>query len=349
MDISGKKIGGKEKSFIIAEIGQAHDGSLGFAHSFIDAVAETGADAIKFQTHIASAESTKDEPFRVNFSYEDRSRYDYWERMEFTQEQWQGLADHCDKVGLIFLSSAFSVEAVQMLDDIGMPAWKVGSGEVNNPSILSAMIETKKPLILSSGMSSWEEIEKAATTLVDRNVPLALLQCTSKYPTPLEDVGLNVILEMKQRFEFPIGLSDHSGTVYPSTAALALGIDLIEVHVVFSKQMFGPDSKASITINELAALCKTRDSFYKMETNPVNKDEMSLELSSLRNLFTKSVALRESLPEGTVLNLNMLTVKKPGTGIPAEKIRDCIGKVLINNKSNDSILFWDDVSETSGV
>jgi len=348
MMISGKKVGKQEKCFIIAEIAQAHDGSLGIAHSYIDAVAETGADAIKFQTHIASAESTKDEPFRVNFSYEDSSRYDYWARMEFTNEQWQGLAEHCHKVGLIFLSSAFSVEAVGILDKIGMPAWKVGSGEVNNPSIISAMMETKKPLLLSSGMSSWNEIEKAVGLIVDRDIPLALFQCTSKYPTPLEDVGLNIISEMKQRFDVPIGLSDHSGTIYPSTAALAQGVDIIEVHVVFSKQMFGPDTQASLTMDQLTNLCEIRDSFHKMKMSPVDKDKMSIELKSLRNLFTKSVALRENLPAGTVLGLNMLTVKKPGTGIPAEKISECVGKVLLSDKPSDSILIWDDLSTMNG-
>jgi len=346
--ISGRSIGRGMPSFIIAEIAQAHDGSLGFAHSYIDAVASTGADAIKFQTHIASAESTKDEPFRVNFSYQDSNRYDYWKRMEFTFEQWEGLAEHCRELGLMFLSSAFSVEAVELLDKLNMPAWKVGSGEVNNPLILSAMMETNKPLLLSSGMSGWDEINKAVETIIDNEKPLALFQCTSKYPTALQDVGLNVLSEMKHRFDIPIGLSDHSGSIYPSLAALGQGVELLEVHVVHSKKMFGPDTKSSITIEELAMLCEARNAFYEMESNPVDKDKMSIELHSLRKLFNKSVALKDSFPAGTILEKSMLTTKKPGTGIPAEKIEECIGKELKTDKTVDSVLDWKDMGLIDG-
>ena len=136
--------------YVIAEVSQNHDGSLGQAHAFIDAAAQTGVDAIKFQTHIAEAESTPDEPFRVPFSYEDKTRYDYWKRMEFTPEQWRGLYRHAQQSGLDFLSSAFSVEAFEMLQSIGIPAWKLGSGEVFNKYLFTRMAQTKKPMILSS-------------------------------------------------------------------------------------------------------------------------------------------------------------------------------------------------------
>ena len=118
----------EKKCFVIAEIGQAHDGSLGNAHAYIDAIANTGADAVKFQTHIASAESTKDEPWRVKFSLQDETRYDYWRRMEFSKEQWVGLKKHADDKGLLFLSSAFSIEAFELLQRVGVSAWKVASG-----------------------------------------------------------------------------------------------------------------------------------------------------------------------------------------------------------------------------
>ena len=142
------------RCMVIGEVSQSHDGSLGMAHAFIDAIAKAGADAVKFQTHIAAAESTPQEPWRVKFSKQDASRYDYWKRMEFTSEQWQGLADHAQEKGLIFLSSPFSVEAVGLLERIGMPAWKVASGEVNNKVLLDAMLKTRKPILLSSGMST---------------------------------------------------------------------------------------------------------------------------------------------------------------------------------------------------
>ena len=133
--------------YIIAEISQNHDGSLGQAHAFIDAVAGTGVDAIKFQTHIAEAESTPEEPFRVKFSYEDKTRYDYWKRMEFTPAQWERLQGHAQEAGLDFLSSVFSVEAFEMLESIGMPAWKLGSGEVYNKYLVEKMVKTGKPIL----------------------------------------------------------------------------------------------------------------------------------------------------------------------------------------------------------
>src|SRR5215467_15257875 len=146
---------------IVAEVAQAHDGSLGTAHAFIDACARAGADAIKFQTHIASAESTPGEPWRVKFSRQDASRYDYWKRMEFTAEQWRGLAEHANERGLIFLSSAFSFAAVELLERLGMSAWKVGAGEVTNLPLLERMARTGKPVLLSSGMSTWAELDAA--------------------------------------------------------------------------------------------------------------------------------------------------------------------------------------------
>ena len=138
--------------YIVAEVSQNHDGSLGMAHAFIDAIAKTGADAVKFQTHIASEESTVHEPFRVKFSYCDDTRYDYWKRMEFTKEQWKGLYDHASALGLDFLSSPFSVKALRMLEDIGISAWKFGSGEVFNTVLLHEAIKTGKPILLSTGL-----------------------------------------------------------------------------------------------------------------------------------------------------------------------------------------------------
>jgi len=181
----------KHSTFIIAEIGQAHDGSLGILHSYIDALATTGVDAIKFQTHIAEAESSAAEPFRVNFSYEDATRYDYWQRMSFTLEQWKGIKAHCDEVGLEFMSSPFSQAAVDLLETVGVQRYKIGSGEVNNFLMLEKIANTGKPIILSSGMSSFEEIAAAVDFLEPYGNELSILQCTTSYPTPPERIGLN--------------------------------------------------------------------------------------------------------------------------------------------------------------
>ena len=191
--IGNKEIGEGKPCFIMAEVAQAHDGSLGTAHAFIDAVAATGADAIKFQTHIAAAESTPDEPWRIKFSKQDATRYDYWKRMEFTEDQWQDLKQHADECGLIFLSSPFSLEAVDLLTRINIAAWKIPSGEITSTPILDQMISTGLPMILSTGMSPLDEIDNVVNRIQKQNVPLLVLQCTTAYPCPPEKIGLNMI------------------------------------------------------------------------------------------------------------------------------------------------------------
>ncbi len=202
------------KVLLIAEIAQAHEGSLGLAHSYIDALAETGVDAIKFQTHIAEAESSALEPFRVRFSYEDETRYDYWRRMEFTPSQWIGLREHCDRVGLEFISSPFSLAAVDLLETVGVKRYKIGSGEVSNLLLLEKIARTGKPVILSSGMSSFAELSAACKLLLSFGISISILQCTTAYPTKPEQWGLNVMEEMRNQFELPTGFSDHSGDIY---------------------------------------------------------------------------------------------------------------------------------------
>ena len=173
---------GAPKTFLIAEVAQAHDGSLGSAHAFIDGAADAGVDAVKFQTHIAAAESTMDEPFRVRFSAQDESRYAYWQRMEFQATHWKALAGHARDRGLHFLSSPFSVEAAHLLANLGVPAWKVGSGEIRSRDLLQAMLDAGGPILLSTGMSPWREIDDAVQFLSERNAgnrPAAMHQPVS--------------------------------------------------------------------------------------------------------------------------------------------------------------------------
>lgn len=339
LQLKNKEIGKGFPPLIIAEIGQSHDGSLGVAHSFIDAVAESGADCIKFQTHFSTEESTYEDEFRVNFSEQDKTRFDYWRRMEFLETEWKSLADHASKKNLIFLSSAFSVKALRLLIDLGVPAIKIASGEASNYQMLNNVIEENLPVILSTGMSSWSEIKASMDYLNNNNIPVIVLQCTSEYPTPLEHVGLNVLDEFNKLFPGNyLGLSDHSGSLYPSLAAIARGIDILEVHVTFDRRMFGPDTIASITIDELRFLSEYRDAVFKMDSNPVDKDKMAKDLSSMRELFFKSLAPARDLKKGTVLTEEMLKLKKPGTGIKPDQINDLIGKRLNRDVTADHLL-----------
>ena len=345
--ISGREIRQGARPFLIAEVAQAHDGSLGFAHAFIDIAAEAGVDAIKFQTHIAEAESTRDEPFRVPFSYEDASRFDYWQRMEFTLPQWQGLADHARKRNLVFLSSCFSIEAVHMMRDIGMPAWKVGSGEIHSDALLDAMAVGGQPILLSTGLSGLTAISRQLERLASCNVPVALLQCTTRYPTTFDQVGLNAIDVLHERFGCPVGLSDHSGTIWPSVAAMARGAPLIEVHIALHRGQFGPDTAASLEPRELAQLAQARDAICAMLSNPVDKDTLEMETRGVRQMFGRSLALKKTLSAGTKLREEHLTMKKPGGGLQADDLPGVLGRVLSRDVAADRLLRLDDLEPLS--
>jgi N-acetylneuraminate synthase len=334
-----------DRCLIIGEVAQAHDGSLGTAHAFIDAIATTGADAVKFQTHIAAAESTVHEPWRMKFSPQDVTRYDYWQRMEFTEEQWHGLKKHADERGLLFLSSPFSVEAVEMLARVGVAAWKIASGEVINATMFEHLASTGLPILLSTGMSSLNEIDAAVERIKARNLHLAVMQCTSLYPCPPEKVGLNLIPFFRDRYGCAVGLSDHSGTIYSGLAAASLGIQVFETHVTLSREMFGPDVPASVTTSELAKLVKGIRFIEKIMANPVDKNEMAEELIPMREIFSKSVVTTMALPRGTVLRRKHLVAKKPGTGIPAERLTEVIGRRLHKRVPASHILREEDLEE----
>ena len=328
----------------MAEVAQAHDGSLGLAHAFIDAAAQSGAAAIKFQTHIAEAESTPAEPWRVQFSTQDASRFDYWKRMEFSTAQWRELRDHAAEAGLLFASSPFSLEAVDLLDEIDVDFMKVASGEVTNQPMLEAMARTGRPVAMSSGMSPWHEIDRAIE-LLGGETPIVVLQCTSEYPCPPEKVGLNVIEELRERYRLPVGLSDHSGTVFPGLAAATASIALLEVHLTLSRDMFGPDVPASVTTDEMATLVAGVRFIERALANPVNKDGMVEEFSKLRSSFMKSPVTAHPLEAGHRLLATDIALKKPGNGLPADSLPDLVGRVLAHSLPADHQIEMADLVE----
>lgn len=328
---------------IIAEIAQAHDGSLGILHSYIDALADTGVDAVKFQTHIANAESSAFEPFRVKFSYVDATRFDYWKRMEFTPEQWAGIKKHCDDVGLEFISSPFSNAAVDLLENIGVKRYKIGSGEINNLLLLQKIALTKKPVILSSGMSTWAELDEAVHVFTAQQIQASVLQCISAYPAKPEQWGLNVLGELKNRYNIPVGYSDHSGDIFACLAAAALGAEIFEFHAVFDKRMFGPDAPASLEIGEIKKLVAGIRQIEKAVANPLQKNNSGME--AMKNIFEKSLAVNRALPAGTVLLFEHFEAKKPkGYGLPAAQFYQLVGKTLKNDKQQWDFLQAEDLS-----
>ena len=329
---------------MIAEVAQAHDGSLGCAHAYIDAAAEAGADAVKFQTHIASAESTLDEPWRVKFSRQDETRYDYWKRMEFSSAQWKELFLHCEDRNVEFISSPFSLEAVELLDDIGMRIWKIASGEIYNPMLIDAVLDTKKPVVYSTGMSNIEDLVPLITKTQDLGRDFAILQCTTAYPCPPKLWGLNIIDEIRDKFKCPTGFSDHSGNIFAGLAAATLGAEILELHITFSHQAFGPDVPASVTPDQLAQLVEgIRQINDAQRANP-SKQTIADSTANLRNIFGRSLALREELPAGTEVELHHLVLKKPAGGFTYEEIGKVVGRSLKENKGVDRILREEDLT-----
>lgn len=326
--------------YIIAEIGQAHEGSLGILYSYIDAIAQTGVDAVKFQMHIAEAESSEYEPFRIQFSLEDKTRFDYWKRMSFSLEQWRAIKQYCESLGLDFICSPFSNLAVDWLEEIGIQQYKIGSGEVNNFLILEKIAQTGKPVILSSGMSSYEELDNAVSFLKERNVSFSVLQCTTSYPTQPEQYGLNVIQELKSKYDVAVGFSDHSAKMETCIAATVLGASILEFHVVFDRQLFGPDSKSSLTISEARDLVLAVRDISAALLHPIDKNN-NTNFSELKQIFEKSLAVNKKLPKNHVITFDDLEAKKPkGFGIDASRFQEVIGKSL-----NKDLKQWDFLNE----
>jgi len=333
------------KTYILSELGQAHEGSLGILHSYIDALSNTGIDAIKFQMHIAEAESSKYEPFRVEFSYEDSTRYDYWKRMEFTLEQWKEIKKHCDNVDLEFVCSPFSNMAVDWLEEIGVQKYKIGSGEVSNFLMLEKIAKTGKDIILSSGMSSFSELDETIKFLKQFDNKVSILQCTTMYPTNAKNIGLNVINELKERYNLATGLSDHSGTIYPSLSAVSLGVEILEFHAVFDKNMFGPDSKSSLTIKEIKQLVEGVRFIETSLNNNIDKTDNS-KFKELKNIFEKTLAVNNDMKTGDIINFDNLEAKKPFShGISAKEYKKVIGKKLNKNINRWGFLTQEDIDD----
>jgi N-acetylneuraminate synthase len=206
------------------------------------------------------------------------------------------------------------------------------------------MAQDRKPLLISAGMSDWDELDRSVQFLQSNGAQLAIFQCTTEYPCPPEHVGLNVITEMRERYDVPVGLSDHSGAVYAGLAAATLGANMIEVHVTLSREMFGPDVPASLTPTELQQLVDGVRFIEAMSASPVDKDAMALKKKELRELFFHSVVANADLPAGTVLEKRNLETKKPGTGYPAEKITELFGRKLAKSVSKDHFISEEDLA-----
>jgi N,N'-diacetyllegionaminate synthase len=333
MQVADRKLGEGAPALIVAEIGNNHDGSIGQARALVRAAAEAGADAVKFQTHIAEAEMLESTPTPPHF---DEPRFQFMKRMGLSLDAHRELKALAEEHGLIFFSSPFSVEAVDLLEEVGVPLYKVASGEVTNPPLIERIAATGKPVLISTGMSGMHEIEGAVEIFRGAGSEFAVLQCTSAYPCPPERVNLRAMETFRERFGCPVGLSDHTPDIYTSIAAVALGAVAVEKHFTLSKRLYGPDHHASLEPDELARLVEgIREVEAALGSGEKERDP---DLDSVRDAFEKSIVAAVEVPAGAVLEPSMLTTKRPGSGISALRLREVVGRRAARDLEPDHML-----------
>ncbi|MEN9571744.1 MAG: legionaminic acid synthase [Bacteroidota bacterium] len=324
------------KTNIIAEIGNTHEGSVGLAKQFIKVAAACGVDAVKFQTHMFEAESLPNAPNPKYFT--DETRKQYFERTAFNFEQYQVLKQYAEQeCGVEFLSSPFSIEAVDFLLKLGLKTLKIPSGEVSNIPMLEYIAKSGCKVLLSSGMSSWAELDEAVNIFKPNN-ELIVLQCTSEYPCAPENAGIGTMQQIKSRYGCQVGFSDHTLGIGVPIAAVVSGAVVVEKHFTLSKMMYGSDAKNSTEPEEFKQLVEGIRAAEKSIYSVVDKDAKVESLRDMKVTFEKSIVAAEHLPEGTIIQEKHLCYKKPGNGIPAKKYRDIIGKKVIQQVEKNQLL-----------
>ena len=313
---------------IIGEVGLSHEGSLGVAIRYVEALADAGVDAVKFQMHLPEFESTFQEPFRNPYFKQDKSRFDYWKRTAFSPRDWRILRDSCIDNNIEFVCTPFSREAIDRLFDLGVTTIKVGSGDLNNAEMLEHLRSYEGQLILSTGMANEDEIVSASQLLAGRpRHTTALMHCTSMYPTPEDRISLGYMERLGELSGFEVGYSDHSGNVAVGIAALTLGAKFLEAHVVFDRRQFGVDASSSLTVEEfelLAQFAASKDLILAQG----DKNSVAEDLESLRQVFGRSLCVKVTKPVGAVLEEADFTMKKPGGGLSWNERELLIGRKL---------------------
>ena len=307
---------------IIAEIGSVHNGSFKLALNLIDKAKESGANIVKFQTHIAEAETLRTAPSPKYFKKE--KRYNYFKRTSFNINQWKKLKDYTEKKKIHFLSSPFSLEAIDLLEKIKIKFYKIPSGEITNIPLIEKINKINKPTFLSSGMSNWKELDLAVEKLKDVK-KLTIMQCTSSYPCSLKDVGLNIIDEMKKRYGLPVGFSDHTIGITAAVLSSFYKITTIEKHFTLSKNMYGSDAFNALEPNEFKNMVSCIKESQVILKNSVNKNNLK-KLKNMKRIFEKSIVVKIKIEKNQIIEFNDLAFKKPGHGIKPEEYKKILGK-----------------------
>ncbi len=337
------------KCFIIAEAGVNHNGSFVLAKKMIDAAKTTGVDAVKFQTFTSENFVTGSTPLaeyqKKNIGKKE-SQITMLKKLELNYNDFTALKNYCDKIGIIFLSTAHTEDAADFLAPL-VPAFKVGSGDLNNFPFLEKLAKSQKWIILSTGMADINEIETALKTIRKTSKKkISLLHCTTNYPCRLDEVNLLAMNEMKKRFErkfapLEIGYSDHTEGIMVSAAAVALGAKVIEKHFTLDKNMRGPDHKASLEPNELKKMVKQIRDMELVLGSGIKKPFLSEEKT--KKTARKSIVANANIKKGEIIKKNMLIIKRPGTGIEPKYFSKILGRKAKKDIKKDELIFWNQI------
>ena len=332
----------KKKTFIIAEAGVNHNGSLKIAKKLILKAKTIGADAIKFQTFKAENLSTKNSPkadYQKKLTHKNETQFKMLKRLEFSKRMHHECMEYCKKLKIVFLSSAFDVDSLNFLKKLKLSVFKVPSGELTNYIYLKKLGSFNKKIYLSTGMANLKEINQAIKTLMKfgtKKKNITLLHCNTEYPTPFEDANLMSIITLKKKFNLDVGYSDHTLSIEASLAAVTLGASVIEKHFTLDKKMSGPDHLASLEVNEFKQLIKKIRNIEVSLGNGVKQASKS-EKKNLK-IVRKSIVAAKKIKKGEKFNYENLTAKRPGTGINPMNITKIIGKVAKRNFMPDEII-----------
>ena len=325
--------------YIIAEAGVNHNGSFELACKLVDAAKAAGVDCVKFQTfkseNLVSHTAQKAEYQKAATG--DSSQQDMLKKLELSYDEFIALKEYCDKVGVTFLSTPFDFDSIDFLNSIDIPFWKIPSGEVTNLPYLIALAKTGKPVVMSTGMCDMYEIEAAIKVLRDNGTKdIKLLHCNTEYPTPFEDVNLKAMDTMKEAFGLEVGYSDHTKGIEVPIAAAALGATIIEKHFTLDRNMEGPDHKASLEPDELAAMV-SGIRHIQMALGTGDKMPSPSEKKNI-TVARKSIVARKQIKAGEVFTEENITVKRPGTGISPMKWFEVLGKKAARDFEEDELI-----------
>jgi sialic acid synthase SpsE len=337
LTIGGREVGPGRPCFIIAEAGINHNGDVRVAAELVEAAAEAGADAIKFQTHLPEHEMLRD---GATASYVGESLFDLLTRTALSPQAHYTLRDLAARKGIVFLSTPFSREAADFLDGLDLPVFKTGSGELTNLPLQQHIARKGKPMIISTGMSTPDEIDGTVSAVRDAGAAFALMHCTSTYPTPFEHVQLGYIDSLRRRYGVPVGLSDHTLGNYMAFAATALGANLFEKHFTVSRSLPGPDQQGSMEPAELQDLVRGVRAIEKAlgATKQIQPGEQDV-----RNMALHSVVSVRDIPAGSTIGVADVWPKRPGTGIPAGRLNEVVGRVAKREIAIGRLVAWDDL------